>query len=82
MRSSKRQIKALIRLCGMPFGYGNEEQPGKYLTVLSRHSTLPNALEWGKRSGLAAGWSTDYERQVHLWIEDVGSPATLLKVWN
>ena len=59
-----------ILLRGMPWG------SVKYLTTLSRHPTVANALAWGAISGLSADGQ---DRLGRLWIERHGAPATLDK---
>lgn len=76
LTAKQKQKRYRIKLCGKPFGY--EGVHGGYLTVLSRHETLGEAMRWGSISGLAAYG----EREGQLWIEEVGRPATLEKVWN
>jgi hypothetical protein len=62
-----------IVLRGLPFGF-----PKGYRAILSRHTTLKNALVWGLLSGLSSAILPDGERKGRLWVEAYDRPATLV----
>lgn len=85
MIMSKRthQSQGPYRLCAMPY-----PSLPHYVSVLSVHATLAEALTWGRRSGIsawtgpsaiAAGYPPEGRRS-QLWIEKVGAPASRVAV--